>query len=82
MWQLAAMYGWTSLPWLHRLPHETLVLAGDDDPLVPLANARLLAAAIPCARLHVIRGGGHLFLLDSAPQAGPLITRFLADGGQ
>ena len=42
----------------------TLVVAGDDDPAVPLTNARLLAARIPDARLHVIRGGGHLFLLD------------------
>ena len=34
--QLYAITGWTSLPWLHRLPQPTLVLAGDDDPIVPL----------------------------------------------
>jgi poly(3-hydroxyalkanoate) depolymerase len=39
--QLYAIAGWTSLPWLHRLPQSTLVLAGDDDPIVPLANGRL-----------------------------------------
>jgi poly(3-hydroxyalkanoate) depolymerase len=76
-WQLVAMTGWTSLPWLHRLPHETLVLAGDDDPLVPLPNGRLLAGQIPRACLHIVRGGGHLFLLDSAREVGPVVTRFL-----
>jgi pimeloyl-ACP methyl ester carboxylesterase len=39
-------------------------LADDHDPSVPLRNARLLAARLPDARLHVIPGGGHLFLLD------------------
>jgi acyl dehydratase len=37
--QLYAISGWTSLPWLHRLQQPTLVLAGDDDPIVPLVSA-------------------------------------------
>lgn len=78
-WQLTAIAGWTSLPWLHRLPHETLVLAGDDDPLVPVANGELLAGRIPRSQLHVVPGGGHLFLLDSAEEVGPMIARFLDD---
>lgn len=76
--QLYAMSGWTSLPWLHRLPHPTLVLAGDDDPIVPLANGRILAWRIPKARLVVLRGGGHLFLLDSAPESAALVRDFLS----
>jgi poly(3-hydroxyoctanoate) depolymerase len=78
VWQLAAMACWTSLPWLHRLPHPTLVLAGSDDPLVPLVNALTLASLIPHAQLEVIPGGGHLFLLDSAREVAPRITAFLA----
>ncbi len=62
--QLAAITGWSSLPWLHRLRMPTLVMAGDDDPLIPIVNARLLQWRIPNARLHVVRGGGHLFILD------------------
>jgi poly(3-hydroxyoctanoate) depolymerase len=77
VWQLAAFNSWSSLPWLHRIRQETLVLAGDDDPLVPLLNARLLAASIRGARLHVVRGGGHLFLLDGADEVAPTITAFL-----
>ena len=61
--QMYAIAGWTSLPWLHRLRQPTLVMAGDDDPIVPLLNGRILVRRIPDARLHVVDGGGHLFLL-------------------
>ena len=44
-------------------------------------NARWLAYRIPGARLHVIRGGGHLFLLDDPEAALPAIQRFLAADG-
>ena len=79
-WQMAALRGWTSLPWLHRLPHPTLVLAGGDDPLVPPVNARLLARRIPDATLHVLPSGGHLFVLTHPEEVGRRILRFL-DGG-
>jgi pimeloyl-ACP methyl ester carboxylesterase len=77
LYRLSAMTGWSSLPWLHRLDTPTLVVHGDDDPIVPLVNARLLACRIPGARLAVVEGGGHLLLLDSAPDVVPLVTGFL-----
>jgi poly(3-hydroxyalkanoate) depolymerase len=77
--QVYAITGWTSLPWLCRLPHPTLVLAGDDDPIVPLLNGRLLARLIPDARLHVVRGGGHLFLLERPAEVAALVTGFLVE---
>ena len=76
-YQLYAIAGWSSLPWLHRLPQPTLVIGGDDDPSVRLRNARLLAARIPGARLHVVKGGGHLFLLDEPENVAPAIRAFL-----
>jgi poly(3-hydroxyalkanoate) depolymerase len=75
--QLYAIPGWSSLPWLHRLPHPTLVLAGDDDPIIPLANGRILAACIADARLHIVPGGGHLFLVEDADRAAGIVTEFL-----
>jgi poly(3-hydroxyoctanoate) depolymerase len=75
--QLYAIAGWTSLPWLRRLTQPTLVLAGDDDPIVPVVNGRILAGFIPSARLHVIPGGGHLFLLERPAQTAALVTDFL-----
>jgi poly(3-hydroxyoctanoate) depolymerase len=75
--QLYAVSGWSSLRWLHHLPQPTLVVGGEQDPSVPLRNARLLAARIPDARLHVVKGGGHLFLLDEPENVAPTILDFL-----
>ena len=47
--QIYAITGWTSIPWLRTLPQPTLVLAGDDDPIVPLVNGRILARCIPAS---------------------------------
>lgn len=47
-----------------RVRRPTLIIAGDDDPIIPLGNARLMARAMPAARLRLVRGGGHLFLVD------------------
>ena len=76
-YQLYAAAGWSSLPWLGRLPQPTLVVAGERDPSVPLRNARLLAARVPDARLHVVKDGGHLFLLDEPENVAPTIREFL-----
>jgi poly(3-hydroxyalkanoate) depolymerase len=80
--QLYAISWWTSLPWLHRLSMPVLILAGDDDPIIPLVNARILAARIPRGELHVVRGGGHLFLLDQSEDVTPVIEAFLDARGQ
>ncbi|HEX2221363.1 MAG TPA: alpha/beta fold hydrolase [Candidatus Limnocylindria bacterium] len=78
-WQLAALsVPPGSLPWLHELPHPTLVVTGDDDPLLPAVNSMLLAERIPRARLLVAAGEGHLLLLDPDSAAHPVIRDFLA----
>ena len=66
-----------AVPAAHRQP--TLVLAGDDDPIIPLANARILAALIPSARLHVYHGG-HLELVTRPDLLAPVVAGFLAQG--
>jgi pimeloyl-ACP methyl ester carboxylesterase len=77
-YQLLASFGWTSLPWLSLIQQPTLILAGDDDPIVPLVNARLMQRLIPDARLHVFHGG-HLGLLTQAPALAPVVAQFLAE---
>lgn len=77
LFQLYATTGWTSAHWLHQLRQPTLILAGDDDRAIPLANARILARRIPNARLHVITGGGHLFVLDEPESIVDEIHAFL-----
>ncbi len=76
-YQLLAMAGWTSLPWLRSLRQPTLILMGRDDPLVPVANGRLLARLIPNARLEVI-DDGHLFVVTRPVETARRIERFLA----
>ena len=75
--QLLGTIGWSSLPFLSRIPHDTLVIVGDDDPLIPLVNAELLARRIPRARLEIAPRSGHLFLWDEAKRMAARIARFL-----
>ena len=74
--QLAAMSGWTSIHWLHRLKMPTLIMAGADDPLIPMVNPRLMRLLIPNAELKVF-DCGHLFLLTRGPQSAAAIDEFL-----
>jgi poly(3-hydroxyalkanoate) depolymerase len=75
--QLVAGFGWSSLPWLRFLLQPTLVMAGTDDPIVPVANGRILASLIPDARLVTI-DDGHLFLVTSAGESAAMISEFLS----
>ena len=79
LYRMAGLFGWTSLPWLWAIGQPTLILAGDDDPVAPLVNHRVIASLMPQATLHTVAGGGHLVLLDSAQQIGPVITGFLQE---
>ncbi|MEU6582138.1 poly(3-hydroxyalkanoate) depolymerase [Nocardia sp. NPDC046763] len=74
--QLLAGAGWTSLPFLGLIRQPTLILAGDDDPIIPLVNAKIMARLIPDARLHVYHDG-HLGLVVISDQLAPEVTRFL-----
>lgn len=75
-YQLLAGIGWTSVPFLPFIKQPTLVLAGDNDQIVPLINGRFLARLIPGARLEIV-SGGHLFLVSRASEVIPLIRDFL-----
>jgi pimeloyl-ACP methyl ester carboxylesterase len=75
--QLLGIFGWSSWHFLRCIPHETLVIAGDDDPLVPVANAKMLAERIPNATLEIVPGAGHLLLWDDAEDLGRRISSFL-----
>ncbi len=77
LYQMLAFMGWSSLPFLRLLRQPTLILAGDRDTIVPMANAHILNFALPNARLHVVDDGGHLFLVTRAAQTIPVIQEFL-----
>jgi poly(3-hydroxyalkanoate) depolymerase len=75
-YQLAASAGWSSLPFLRLIRQPTLVLAGDDDPIIPAVNPRVMARLLPDARLHLY-GGGHLAMITEAQELAPVIEAFL-----
>ena len=76
-YQLMAAMGWTSIPWLKLLRQPTLILAGDDDPIVPAINAKIMHHLIPHSKLHIYHGG-HLGLLTHARELTALIEEFLS----
>jgi poly(3-hydroxyalkanoate) depolymerase len=77
-YQLAAMTGWSSLPFLRLIRQPTLVMGGDDDPIIPAINPRMQAALIPHARLHLYHGG-HLGVLTESDVLVPVIESFLEE---
>ena len=79
-YQLLASACWTSLPLLPRLRQPTLILAGDDDPIIPLVNARIMHRLIPRSQLHIYRGG-HLELAADSGRLASVIEAFLGPGG-
>jgi poly(3-hydroxyalkanoate) depolymerase len=79
IYQLLAIAGWTSAPWLPRLKQPTLIVMGRDDPIVPLVNGRILARLIPNSRLEVMPCG-HLFIVTMPAETASMFTRFLGEG--
>jgi poly(3-hydroxyalkanoate) depolymerase len=75
-YQLLAGVGWTSLPFLPFIRQSTLILAGDDDPIVPLINARIMAFLLPRARLRIYHGG-HVALVTEPGVLAPMVASFL-----
>ena len=77
-YQLLAAWGWTSIFWLRSLRQPTLLMAGTDDPIVPVINAKIMARLIPKTRLYVI-DDGHLFLVARAREVAPVVRQFLRE---
>ena len=75
-YQLIAMLGWTSLPWLAKMRPPTLILAGDDDPIIPVVNGRIMHRLIPRSQLHVY-SGGHLELAADSARLASVVEAFL-----
>jgi poly(3-hydroxyalkanoate) depolymerase len=75
-YQMLGGVGWTSIFWLRTLRQPTLILHGDDDPLVPLVNAKIMQRLIPHAKLYIFHDG-HLGLGTSARELAQVVDQFL-----
>jgi len=77
LYQLGALAGWSSVPTLPLLDVPTLIMAGDDDQVVPPSNAEFLHTLIPGSRLKMFAGGGHLFMLSHVVEFVAALNAFL-----
>jgi len=76
-YQLGAMLGWTSAPFLPFMKIPTLIMMGGDDQIVPVTNGQFLNFLIPNSELFIIEDGGHLFMLSHADESIDKIKSFL-----
>ncbi len=76
-YQLLAMLGWTSAPFLPFMKHDTLIMMGGDDQIVPVANGHFLKMLIPNSELFIVEDGGHLFMLSHVEESIGAIRAFL-----
>ncbi len=79
LYQLSAMVGWSSLPFIRRVRAPSLIIMGDNDHIVPVVNGRILKFALPNARLKIIKGAGHLFMLTRRDETIELIRKFFGE---
>ena len=79
--QLLAGSVWTSLFALPAIRQPALIVAGTDDPIVPIINAHIMARLLPHARFHS-HPGGHIDLVTNAKQLAPVIATFLHTFGE
>jgi poly(3-hydroxyalkanoate) depolymerase len=73
--QLLAGAVWTSVFALPMVRQRTLILAGLDDPIIPVVNARIMGRLLPHATVH-LHAGGHVDLITNAAELAPVIENF------
>jgi pimeloyl-ACP methyl ester carboxylesterase len=79
--QLAAIRAWPgTLSRLGAIAAPTLVIHGETDQLVPPENGRIVARAIPGAKLVMIPHASHLFMTDQPEAASQAVLSFLDAG--
>ncbi len=64
---------------IRALKHETLVIHGRDDQIIPLSNSLTLANWIPSSQLHVFGKCGHWTQIEHSARFNTLVGNFLAE---
>lgn len=63
---------------LHQVRVPTLILSGDDDPLIPGENSRMLKITMPHADIHFFPNLRHVFFIEAYEAVNRKILNFLA----
>ena len=74
---LAVDEGWSAM--LAAVAVPTLVIVGSQDILTPVADSELVASHITGARLAVVRGGAHGFMVECSSTFNETVLSFLDD---
>jgi 2-hydroxymuconate-semialdehyde hydrolase len=64
---------------IRALPHETLLIHGREDKVIPLSASQKLFEMIPRAQLHVFGRCGHWTQIEHAGRFGRLVTDFFLE---
>ncbi len=62
---------------LPKIKLPTLVIAGDNDRLIPFKNSRKLASRIPKSELVIVNGAGHEFFIEDPQESNKVVLGFL-----
>ena len=63
---------------IRSIAHDTLVIHGREDQVIPLANSLTLASWIPNSQLHVYGKCGHWTQIEHSARFNTLVANFLA----
>jgi poly(3-hydroxyalkanoate) depolymerase len=75
LYQLLAGSVWTSIFALPFVRQETLIIAGLDDPIIPVVNAKIMGRLLPHATVH-LHAGGHVDLITNSTELAPVVEMF------
>jgi 3-oxoadipate enol-lactonase len=78
MGQLQGIIQWEAYSRIAQIAAPTLIIHGETDQLIPVANAPLIAGRIAGAKLALIPRASHIFETDQPGVAIRVITEFLA----
>ena len=76
--QLAAAQPFDTYDRLPQIEAPTLVIHGDQDNLIPVGNAEVLASRITGAQKRIIKGAAHMFFWEKPEESAEAIVEFLA----
>lgn len=79
--QLLAGSVWTSLFALPAIRQPALIMAGTDDPIIPVTNAHIMNRLLGRPHLH-LHSGGHIDLVTNAAELAPVIDAFLDESSE
>ena len=64
---------------IRTLPHETLVIHGREDQVIPMSNSLKLASLIPNSQLHIFGKCGHWTQIEHSARFARLVGDFLTE---